>query len=136
MKIVDFLVFYLTSLYDLKGGLLWESPLRRTMFIVALIITLWVWSIMEILIFVISRINIFDIPQLIGFAIIILGMSSSQILKRVYITNKRYKLITSTSYRAFELSNSLGVAICFIIIGLGFASMFGSAIIINAISIK
>ena len=60
MRVVDFFVFYVTTLYKNKprGNLFWDSPVRRTMFVVGLTFTLLLFSILEIIVFLIARINI------------------------------------------------------------------------------
>jgi len=133
MRLLDFFVFSMTSYYKDKrrGNLFWNSPIRRAGFIIGLIITLWLSGIMELALYFIGHIDILDTPQLMGFSIVLFGMLSSQMIKKIYVTNERYALITSSSYRPFELNNNRGVTICILILALGFILIFGSALIIN-----
>ena len=128
MRVVDFFVFYVTTLFKNKprGNLFWDSPVRRTMFVVGLTFTLLLFSILEIIVFLIARINIMG-NRLSEIAGIIGGVLLIQLLGYVYIVKKRYEFIISSQYRAFTLNANLGAAICVVICLLSFFLMIGVA---------
>jgi hypothetical protein len=128
MRVIDFFVFYVTTLYKNKprGNLFWDSPVRRTMFVVGLTFTLLLFSILEIVVFLIAGINIME-NRLSEIVAIIGGVLLIQLLGYVYIVKKRYEFIISSQYRAFTLNANLGVAICVVVSLFAFLLMIGVA---------
>lgn len=132
MRLIDFFVFYVTTLYKNKqrGNLFWDSPVGRTAFVVGLTFTLLLSSICEIAIFFIAGIDILEnrlsiVPVVIGGTLLV------QLLRYIYIARKRYEFIVSPQYKAFTLSSNLGVTICILISLLSFLSMIGVSVAIH-----
>jgi hypothetical protein len=132
MRVVDFFIYYVTTLYknNPRGSLLWDGPVRRTVFIVGLTFTLLLFSIVEAFLFLLKGVNITDF-NISKLALIIVGLIITQVLRYIYIVKKRYKLITSIKYRTFTLDNRVGVIICVTVSCLSFLLFVGIAIAIN-----
>ena len=112
MRLIDFFMYYVTTLYKNKprGNLYWDSPVRRTCFVVGLTFCLFLFLTIETAIFLIARINLFDIHYS-EIIIIVVGVLIIQLLAYIYIKRNRYHFITSSKYKAFTLSNIAGVTI-------------------------
>jgi hypothetical protein len=117
------------------GSLTWGSPLARAVFLAALSISLFLFIAAEIICFIIFRINILD-TYLSIIILIIAGALIAQLLGYLYITKKRYEYITSSEYKPFSLSVTLGVAISFLLFVFSFLGCLVSAIIINILLTK
>jgi len=113
MRLIDFFVYFFTSFYNSgkRGGLLWESPLRRTVFLVGVTFGILLIAIFDIAVYFIYGTN------LIGYAyskvfVIVFVLIVIQLLRYVYIKKKRYEYIISDEYPPFLMNNALGIAIC------------------------
>ncbi len=117
MRLIDFFVFYISTLYTNKrrGNLFWDSPIRRTVSIVGLTILMWLLSISQIVVFLIANKNLTDFSLFIG-GLVLGGLLVIQFLRYIYVVRKRYEFITSSKYKSFTLSTTLGVTICSIIV--------------------
>ena len=134
MRVIDFFVFYITTLYKNKprGNLYWDSPVRRTVFIVGLTFTMLLASILDVVVFLITGINVID-NRLIIIPIIISGVLLIQLLRYVYIVKKRYEFITSSQYKAFSLSTNIGVTICMVIFFISIMSLIVTGVVVNGL---
>ncbi|SDQ01654.1 hypothetical protein SAMN05428975_5915 [Mucilaginibacter sp. OK268] len=117
MRVVDFFVYYISTLYTNKkrGNLLWESPIRRTAFVVGVLFTMLLFSISQILCSLIGNINLIDILYS-KIALIILGLVLIQILVYIYIKKGRFEYITSERFKGFKMSDRAGGIICGLIV--------------------
>ena len=106
------------------------------MFVVALIIIFWLGTILEIIWFLFTKISVLRIPHIFEGVFIVLGMLLVQVLKNIYITNERYKLIISANYKPFLASSNRGVAICILALVVGLLLFFGTAYYMNVLSIQ
>ena len=133
MRLIDFFVFYITTLYKNKprGNLFWDSPVRRTVFVVGLTFTLLLFSFFEIIVFLIARINVIE-NRLSEIAVIIVGVLFIQLLSYIYIVIKRYEFIVSPHYKPFTLNTNLGVTLCVVTLLLSFLLMIGVGVGIHA----
>jgi hypothetical protein len=134
MRVIDFFVFYITTLYKNKrrGNLFWDSPIGRTAFIVGLMFTMLLFSFLDILFFLITGINMINNHMLI-ILIIILGVLLVQLLRYVYIARKRYEFITSNEYEPFNLGTNTGVTICLIVFFISIFSLIITGITIDSL---
>jgi hypothetical protein len=132
MRLVDFIIFYTMCWYDKKhmDGLLWNSPLRRCVFVAGLIITFCLFFIIEIIFFLTFKLNVIEFT--LTEILLILGcLLMTQVFSYIYIRKKRYEFITSPKYGTFTLSTTLGVTICGLIFIFSFLGSLGVAIIID-----
>lgn len=132
MRLIDFFVYYISTLYKNKsrGNLFWDSPVRRTVFIVGLTIGLWLLIASQLLLFFISNKNLMDYQfWLVGFIISVVLIT--QLLRYTYIVKKRYQFITSLEYNSFTLTSTHGIIICVVVPFLGLVSTIAIGIIIK-----
>jgi hypothetical protein len=117
MRIIDFFVYYISTLYTNKkrGSLLWESPVRRTAFVVGVLFTMVFFSISQILCSLIGSINLMDVPYS-KIALIVFGLVLIQILVYIYIKKVRFEYITSERFKAFKMSDRAGGAMCVVMV--------------------
>jgi hypothetical protein len=114
MRILDFLCYYLNSIYiKRKQNLFFNSPLSRTIYSITMVTLFWLFSLYQIIIFCFDN-NLYAYPALIPTLIAFILFS--QLYKYIYQTRNRYKFITSPSYPSFKISNSAGVSIVVIFI--------------------
>ena len=132
MRFIDFLVFYPMANIKRKklGGLTWSSSLRRAVFLAGLNITLLLFIVLEVICYVIFRINLFDSPY-VKILILVFGMLIAQLFSYIYVTKGRYDFIVSSSYKPFTLNITAGVAICFLIFIFSFVGGIATALIVN-----
>lgn len=137
MRLIDFIVFYTMPNFKRKKmeGLLWASPLARSVFLASLSISLLLYIAAEIICFIIWRINILNsyfsiIVFIIGGALI------AQLLGNLYMTKKRYEYIISSKYKSFTLGINIGIAISFLLFVFSVLGCLVVAIIINILLTK
>jgi hypothetical protein len=133
MRVLDFFMFYITTLYKNKrrGSLFWSGPVRRSIFVVGFTFTMLLFSTLEIIFFIIAGINIMDF-RFIVIVIVIAAVLIMQLLRYIYIIKKRYEYINSAQYKAFTLNAMLGVIICTVTSFLSLLLLFGTALSIHA----
>jgi hypothetical protein len=133
MRVVDFFVFYITTLYKNKrrGSLFWDSPVGRTAFVVGFTFTMLLFSTLEIIFFLIAGMNIMDFRFIVIVMVVVVALIA-QLLRYIYIVKKRYEYINSAQYKAFTLNRTVGVIICTTTSFLSLLLLFGIALAIHA----
>ncbi len=135
MRLLDFLVFYLTSYFQGRrlNNLSRNSAIGRAGFFIGLIFIFWLVTILELVLFFVGHIDIIDMPRLMGIIIVGTGMLISNLIRIIYISNERYEFIISSTYKPFGLNIYRGVTICILILALGFILLFTGFFVINAL---
>ena len=125
-------MFYIMEHYKKTkaGGVLWSSKLRRAVFGVGLIIAFCLFSLFEIIYFIISKKNYLDFPYA-GFSLIFFIMVLIQIIRYIYISRNRYTYITSENYRQFKLRRKPSYFSIWMIASVSFIIPFLIAILID-----
>jgi len=116
MRFTDFLVFYPMANFRRKkiDKSMWRKQLGQAVFLASLNISLMLIIAVEIIGFLVFRVNVYEIYS-IDIPIVIVGILNSVLFDYVYVKKKRYEYITSNQYKPFILSVTLGVTITFLI---------------------
>jgi hypothetical protein len=93
---------------------MWRKQLGQAVFLASLNVSLMSIIAVEIICFLIFRVNAYEIYA-IDIPIVIGGILNSFLFDYVYVKKKRYEYITSDEYKPFNLNVTLGVAITFLI---------------------
>ncbi len=117
MRLIDFIVFYTMALYKKKkmDGLLWSNSLRRSVFIAGLFTTLCLYSLTEIIAFLVTRINFID-KSISQIAFIVAVLLIIQLFRYIYVRKERYEFIISSEYKAFTFSTRTGMTLVFLLV--------------------
>ena len=134
MRLIDFLIYYTTKLYENKsrGTLFWDSPIKRGSFNVTLTLTLWFFAIVTLLVFFIFRVNLFLLPY-IKLIIPLIGLLIYQLVAYIYITKDRYEIIKSSTYNSFNWREKNGAAISFLLFVGGIIISLVAEVIMDAL---
>lgn len=121
MRLFDFMVFYpMTSFRERKvKGWTSQTSLRRATSLAAISSSIILLAILELVFFLILRVNILDIKYSI-FLFFAGGILIIWLFNYIYIKRKRYEYIISSQYRPFKLGTTTGVILCFLIFILSF----------------
>ena len=127
---MDFFIFYISSLYiGKRGTLYWDTPVRRAVSVIGIIMSLWALSIAQIVFFLLFKKDFWESNFIVPI-LIVGGIAVIQLLRYVYIGKKRYEHIQGTAYRAFTMSRNAAITICTAMVFLSVLLPFGVGIII------
>jgi hypothetical protein len=123
MIILDFIFYYL-ALYFTKRPQTdsWSTPEDRAGYALALITTSWLMAFLFFTLVYILKATNFNSAYIYGFVPIALLLM--WLYQYVYVTKSRYLKLTSAKFRITELSDSLGIAIAWLILLGSFALPF------------
>ena len=111
MIVIDFLFYNLTIWFtENKDKLSWSTPLERAVYAIGLFTIFWLVSIGEIVQFLFSRKIVFNI-SLIPF--VVLGLLIMQLYKYIYITKRRFELISSFKQTQNKYAANITIFIAF-----------------------
>ena len=116
MRVFDFLVFYPMASFKKREvtDFTWQTPLERATILAAISSTCLLMSGLEIICFLVFRINILDIYYVV-FLFLVGGIVMVFLFNYIYIKRKRYEYIISPQYKSFKFSVTAGVIICFLV---------------------
>ena len=115
MRLIDFFVYYETTLYKSKEeeNSLGNQRLNKALTIAAIIIAVWVSIIIQLLSYLFLRKNVININVLI-IIFLVIALLTYIIFRYIYILKGRYQYIISDNYRSFNMSKFLGAFVMFL----------------------
>jgi hypothetical protein len=134
MRYIDFMVFYPMANFKRKNldATMWRRQLGTSVFLASLNISLNIFILVEIICFLIFRLNIFD-ANYWGLVLATGGILNSVLFDYIYVKKNRYKYITSDQYKPFNLSVNLGATICFLIYVASLIGVIGVPLVVGAL---
>jgi len=138
MRPIDFFVYYVSTLNSkrIKGSLYFDSVIERTVYLVGIAVSFYFLAIIEVVFGLFFHVDLAKNSFFTVIAAFITVMLVITLLKYIYIRKKRYKLITSSKFRAFSLSENIGLVICLILLLLSMIIAPFSAILIYRLLIS
>lgn len=134
MRLIDFTVYYTMAYYKKNKieSFIWESQLKRSIYLVALNSAFWFLTLAEILFYTVGKKNFVEISYS-KMIVIIVGILMIPVFQHIYITKQRYLKIISENYeRPFKLNLNLGMALSFLVFFLSFLCPLVLALLIDA----
>jgi hypothetical protein len=130
MRPIDFIVYYCMQTFK-TGNLNYSTPLGRACGGVGFIIGSLVITIIEFVVYLAAGYKITDhqIPFIIIFAGIYLLMGA--IAYYIYHNKKRYQYITSSQYKPFKYTNTIGLTISVVAYVLSMTLMCAASVYIK-----
>jgi hypothetical protein len=132
MRIIDFIIFYLMAYYKKyqPGTLYWDNYLKRSVYGAGLIAMFWLFLIVEVLFFLLGRVDFTDFKfwELIA---IVLALLSIQLFRYIYVVKKRYELIVKHESMKFSLGLNMGLLIVFLMFLFSLLAFVASTIMIH-----
>jgi hypothetical protein len=135
MKLIDFFFFYLTPYYQARliNKTKVSSAIDYAAFIVGIILTNWVLTILSILIYFMLHVVLIVYPTWVLVMLIIIFIFN-YVLRRAYTNKGRYAAISTSEDPVFKLNQTAGVLICFATVMLSvFATLIISALMFKLI---
>jgi hypothetical protein len=90
------------------------GPLDRATLLASITTSFFLFTVLEIICFWISKINIIDVWYTI-FLFLVGCVLMAQLFSYIYIAKKRYEYIISSEYKPFKLRAMAGAIACFLL---------------------
>jgi hypothetical protein len=134
MRLIDFIVYYNMANFKRKKRTEseLESQLRAGVFFASLPVSLFFYTLMLIIFFLVFHVNIIEGSYLRVLPAIWM-MVNYLLLSNIYIKKNRYAYISSPEYKPFTFSITWGVSICFLTYFISLIVFVGTAAYVHSL---